>query len=233
MSYPEIGLDSNGIPHVAYQSVRRIKGTDYTRIFYTNRIGGSWIAEESVSPNEVGVIYYQSSSLGLDGSDNVHVVFVDYGNNDLWYAVRTGVNVWTTEEVDTDIKAGEKESLIVDSGGNPCIAYIKGDNDLWFAKRNGAWVTGEIVGGTFESPALASNGGTYYYVLCRNTITGQIVLYEKENAVWSSEITIVGAVEYVACKWSYYWNNQAGTYVDFIYWISFTDQDIWYDRYTI
>ena len=228
-------LDSNGIPHVVYRSVRTIKGTSYRYIFYKNRIGGVWSSEEQVDPAEAGHETYHWPGIAIDGADNVHVSFTDYDYQDLWWAKRTGVDTWTREEIDTSIQASYGEpSILVDSSDKPCIAYIKGDLDLWFAKRNGSWSTGEVSAGSFNVPAIASNGGTYYYIVVRNTVTGKIVLFKKENGVWSSEIELEPSGDYPASKWSYNWNPQAGTYIEFIFRKDVAGTPtLWYDRYEI
>ena len=80
------------------------------------------------------------SSIAIDSSDNAHISYCDWTNDDLKYTYWSGTD-WVIQSIDTDGNVGEYTSLKLDSGNHPHISYYDGTNgDLKYAFWTGsAW----------------------------------------------------------------------------------------------
>jgi parallel beta-helix repeat protein len=108
------------------------------------------------------------ASLALDSSDNPHISYYDFTNNDLKYAAWTGSS-WNIQTVDSEGFVGLHTSIALDSSDNPHISYYA-ENALKYASWNGtAWniQTVDLGGSSFTSLAFDKNGNphiSYFHV---------------------------------------------------------------------
>ncbi|UCC58555.1 MAG: hypothetical protein JSW14_01145 [Candidatus Bathyarchaeum sp.] len=110
--YIPIVLDSSNNPHIAY-TVFDYPPYTYAIVSYASWNGSGWttqIIEE----------YKTAYSLTLDADDNPHIL---YGGESLIYASWTGTN-WYNQTVDEN--GGGYGVVVLDSSGNPNIAYTNG-----------------------------------------------------------------------------------------------------------
>ena len=120
--YTAIDLDSADLPHITYH-VRRSGMLKYAR-----RSGGAWQIE---SIDEVGTFPAAAAPIAIDGSDSVHVAYLDRrtGGRGVKYARRSG-SAWEIEIVaPLQYANGDSVSLAVQANGTPHVTYYD-DNDL-------------------------------------------------------------------------------------------------------
>ncbi len=113
--YPSIALDSNDIPHVAWDGRGYGANTAIYQIVYSNRIGGAWAAPANLT-DEAAI--QEHSSLGLDGSDKRYVVFYGKGHgvNTTKYNIqllRYESAAWQAMEHLTDLAYDNKEPSLL------------------------------------------------------------------------------------------------------------------------
>jgi subtilisin family serine protease len=149
--------DTSGYPHISYG--------DYTKkdIKYTYWTGTAW--EIETLPNKGSA--YRWTSIAMDTGGDIHMAYFHDSGKDLMYARRAASGGWSVETVDTgDVKgygkpsAGNWNSIVVDTAGNPHISYRDGyDNtpgSLKYAVKSGNQWTIQIV----DDDDRAAIGGT-------------------------------------------------------------------------
>ncbi|MDD3719605.1 MAG: sialidase family protein, partial [Actinomycetota bacterium] len=147
--YPEIAVDSTGAAHTVWHGHNYEIGIDCDILYATNT-GGTWSYPEFVS----GIHEHSGSywpSIAIDPSDNPHVVWEGYDDEDgyyywIWYATRAG-GAWSDpyrlstqsgyDQYDPKIAVGPDGSAHVvwygyDAGGDYYQVYYAGNS-------GGAW----------------------------------------------------------------------------------------------
>jgi hypothetical protein len=131
-----LALDAAGNPSISFGD-----GTHYGNLMYATRTGTSWEVSrvDTGSAGDTG----QYSSLAIDAAGSPHIVYND-GQTiaSLKYATWNGT-AWTARTIDGDGFLGDTgydPSLVLDSSGNPHIAYTNGKHftDLMYAASNGS-----------------------------------------------------------------------------------------------
>jgi hypothetical protein len=134
--------DSAGNMHVAYGNV----SNEYTGLRYASWNGHSWDVEILEGEGRPGTTMW-STTLFIDKADQPHIAYTDGKNRLVKYATKAN-DKWTTEVVDSLIKAGfpDRNGIALDEAGNPYISYYDAGNGLLkLAHRVGRqWVT-EVV----------------------------------------------------------------------------------------
>lgn len=107
-------------------------------IYYTMPTTNGWFDEivgTSASGTDIG--------LDLDDRGNPYIAYCDPNLPGVKLARRTGLAVWTSEVVETNVSGYSFGiSLVIDAGGNPCVSYLNPDGLLRFARKDGAtWQT--------------------------------------------------------------------------------------------
>ena len=137
-----IAFDSNDNPHTSTIDPGQLGGPG---VEYASYDGASWTVEAIGSSD---IIYWTTTSLALDDSDNAHISFYDNTTTDLMYAENTGGS-WNITPVETAGDVGKFSSIALDSNGNPHITYFEdlGDSvgNVKYAAWNGASWDIEVV----------------------------------------------------------------------------------------
>jgi hypothetical protein len=176
--YSSLAFDREGIPHIAYND-----GQNYATLYYAtlNQTSREW-EFAMIDDNGVGGNTGFDSSLIIDAAGIPHVSYRD-GNHyaNLMYAVWDGVN-WTSMKVDDGGgltgNTGYSSSLVLDTTGNPHIAYYDAGNwALRYASWNGTgWYTETIDNrgnvGQYASLALDNQNRPHigYYALSQHEL---------------------------------------------------------------
>lgn len=234
----DISIDSNDIPHV----VGARYGTQ-NRIYYGNRIGGSW---NSIDDVYTGVALWKPS-LTLNEDNIPEISFFDSSNDDLVAALGNANNAttFTSQVVESTILAStaiQATDIGIDSSGNTWITYIDDSTQyVSLIKHNDAdawtsWQTEVNNSRIGSTPSLAIQG-TDIYVFYENT-QDDIVHDLYDGSSWSGENILEqhGALQDVKVKWSLLNNNDStgtpsgGSEVDYVY---SDGTDIYYNRLNI
>lgn len=94
------------------------------------------------------------------GDDEVHIVYNEVINKQLFYGIRQG-GTWMLEEIPFVAEGTASVSLILDDNGQPVIGFIPESNDeiKIFRKNGGNWSQESVVSGqTVDDVALAREG---------------------------------------------------------------------------
>jgi len=145
---PEIALDDQGRPHIAYMIEDLDGGT-----FYTVRNADGWQTDQVA-----GGYFYGPLDIALDGNGIPHIIYHDHeatggiDDGDLAYAVLQGGN-WATEIIADRGHDGWDGTLALDAQGRPHTAAIDpsqfgSTSGLeWAVKIDGDWTVTAIGSG--------------------------------------------------------------------------------------
>lgn len=141
--YSSIGVDSKGVPHIAYYD------SSNGVLKFAEMIGTEW--NVSVVDGLPTTGEYCSLAIGPD--DRVRISYYDDKNYDLCLASE---DVWITDVVHPGAGVGERSALALDKNGNVYIAYCDYINrDLWFATNaGGSWATELVESAGMSPPAF-------------------------------------------------------------------------------
>ena len=166
--------------------------------------GTSW---SFASPDAVGSLVGQYTSIAYDVGNKLHVSYYDFGNYRLKYATNASGG-WLAENVDPATNVGEYTSLKVDGKGAVHIAYYDaGKKALRYAVGNtGKWTieTVDAAGdaGKYASLVLDDNGNprVAYYTAS----TKDLRYASKTGGKWAVETAFsTGSVgKFVALGWA-------------------------------
>ena len=165
--YHDIVVDSNDKIHIVWRNYS--SGS----IMHLTNAGGSWVnttVDSSVGNGRI--------SMAIDSLDNLHISYYDSSpgyNGDLKYAHNTGGS-WTTTFIDsTANKAGEYNSITIDSNDDYHISYsvnAGGNRDVYY-KSTGVKENLNNGCGSVSSVAVDSRGERY--VICQEPSGGLVV----------------------------------------------------------
>ncbi len=185
-SSPDMVLDSRGRPWLGHT-----RGSD-REVWVSWRDGTTWRHE---APRGVESTIYPS--LAIDAADVLHLAATR--SDPVRHAVRTGVNMWTVEDVSS---GGADVGMAVDGSGVPIFAYDR--FGFLTASCYVSWWTpadyaGHSLGGCGfwrgRKAAIAASGSTYVAIFPSET-TAQA--HVRNGAGWSVEpIPTVGTVKHV------------------------------------
>ncbi|MCS5537754.1 MAG: hypothetical protein NZ770_06580, partial [Candidatus Poseidoniaceae archaeon] len=146
-------LDSQGIPHIAYQNHSGNNHVSYARLNSTASASAGtevWDIETIDTSNQN---YYGSwISLDLDSQDRPHVSYFGGDNtDDLRYAYHNGTE-WVTETVDSKSNTGVDRTgwysaIVIDSTDKPQIVYSsQGTSNMRYAIHDGSdWHLDDVI----------------------------------------------------------------------------------------
>jgi hypothetical protein len=116
--YPSIAVDSSGDLHVVWAD--DIMGI--FEIYYSGFIGGSWSPTTENISNTPGNSLF--SSIGVDSSDNLHVVWMDGITDDIYYKIGKGMCWWPSPiNVSNTSRWAEFPFIAVDSNDKLHLVY--------------------------------------------------------------------------------------------------------------
>jgi hypothetical protein len=117
-----ITVNTDGIPLILYNGYFKMKRASKT--------GGQWDSE-IIDP-----VYSGYPSL-VSSDDGIHMAYFD--GTSTGKLIYRGPEGFPTGAVDTEFDTGRWTSMVLDTAGNPCIAYLDNANsDLKYAKYNGS-----------------------------------------------------------------------------------------------
>ena len=97
---PDIVVDSNDVPHIVYSV--RTGTTTQRKLYYTNRIGGTWSEKEDMLGQEEYMIFPR---IAIDSSDDIHVIYHGVPTTYKKCYVKRTSGVWGAEYVLDTISA--------------------------------------------------------------------------------------------------------------------------------
>jgi len=163
-----LAIDSSDNPHVSYE------GNSEDSIFivkYAKRLNNTWNTETVEERDSV------CPCLALDSSDKSHISFMDYENLLLKYATWTGEK-WNIQTIDPTRGAGLYSSLVLDSGDDAHILYlkpIKNNEVIKYATWTGdMWAIEKIDEGTKIG---------FFNKIVLDSADKPHIMYRKENTI--------------------------------------------------
>jgi hypothetical protein len=194
---PSIAVDRSGNAYAVWQDFRSGSPDIY---FAMRPAGGAWGANVKVNDN-TGTADRGESSIAVDGSGNVYVVWCDRrnGTDDVYFAFRPAGGSWSTNiKVNDNATSAWQSSpaIAVDGNGNAYAVWQdtrNGDDDpdIYFAFRptGGNWGTNVRVNDDInteypyqESPAIAVDGSGTAYAVWRDNREGIDVYFATRPA---------------------------------------------------
>jgi hypothetical protein len=209
--YVAITIDSNDIPHVAYDS-----GAD--ELEYTNRIGGSWktpVAVDTTADNNG----YSGIDITIDDDDIVQLVasedntitdnIIAYIGNQNNATSFSNFNIVSATGISSHVS-----SIVIDKQGNTYVSYIASDLDVMVRKhlKGNAWSTWEtsveVVAGTYEDTSMTIDSQNNPVVISNNSSNVTFAYKSKDGgATWSAIDTSrdhsLLTDEHMRFRWSY------------------------------
>lgn len=186
---PAIAIDSSDKPHVLYNNIVTNMGNDYYVIFYSNKTGASWSAQEQVS---VGYVNYSYMDIVVNGT----IIEANYrGTSTQKYRTKNGT--WGSENTHTYSSSTTTSKWVTFDGST---IYRYGIYGGVVYENNTS--TGISVAGF----GCSYTNGTRYLVYSVPSDT-TIKYVSNSGSGWSAPVTIVdmGATlnNYVVTEWSY------------------------------
>ena len=133
--FNSLALDANGDPHIAYTQNTSI-------IAYLHREGQIWYIGDFVAAAGPGA----PVSLALDANGRPHVSFYTGSQSRTLRYASLLDEIWTVEDVDTEIDTGDRSAITIDPSGEPLIAYHEnGIHSLRFASHAEAGWSTQVV----------------------------------------------------------------------------------------
>jgi hypothetical protein len=239
-SWCAIAEDSNDIPHVFYHDTISSDGT----IFYTNRIGGSWVTPLQI--DGAGSSHNcEWPDITLDSANLPCVSYVDMTTYPYSIKAAQGNANNATSFTVASWSAGGYNmipSIGVDSSGNHYVTYARypasGASGLYYNKHiyGQSWTTWAGVV-TIDSTAenevasLAINGLTPFIFSQKTSTTAGIWDWTNATGAWVYNQCESGSYSYPKARWSYLNNPSYATYPIDLY---FTDgTNAWYDSISL
>lgn len=232
----DIAVDSNDKPHIIY-GWAEFFGLSYTiQIDYKNKVSGSWstviwIAQEN---NSSAADEYTGASLVINEDNIPEISYIYTVTPEIVAKVGDANNPTSFTGHTINSSANGKTSIGVDSSGNTWITYNRStDNNIMLVKHNDldGWTTWQtplsssVVG---TAPSLAING-TDIYLFYENSLDD--IAYNKYSGSWLGSTTLqTGTFQEANAKGSYYFNNQGGTHIDYLY---SDGTDVYWDKHTL
>ncbi|NLX46554.1 MAG: hypothetical protein GXY70_00045 [Euryarchaeota archaeon] len=220
--FSSIGVDSKGVPHIAYYD------SSHGVLKFAEMIGTEW--NVSVVDGLPTTGYYCSLAMAPD--DRVRISYHDDKEYDLCLASE---DVWITDMVHPGALVGERSALALDKDGNVYIAYCDYMNrDLWFATNaGGSWAT-ELVESAGDVAARLSmdiddgrNVHISYLERANETNkVGYLKYATNAGGNWTTEVLAQIAVSY--SQTSSLKVDPAGNVHIFFYNGTDDAQDLWY-----
>lgn len=146
--YPDIATDSQNVSHVIYLSTPNFNTQLVIR--YMNNRGGSWSSPVAISNLSALADFYPAiSTVTVNGSVYVAVVYVQRGGGSLWYRLSTdGGATWAPlEQIRPNNSA--RPALTLDDTGQPHVVYTRFDgsigNLVYTTRVGGVWTSSQVL----------------------------------------------------------------------------------------
>lgn len=180
-----IAIDSNNYPHICY-----ISGYSTKNVKYIKKVNSVWI-KETIST--FSSMYSGYIALALDSSDNPNVIYYDYTDSAIKYAVLNG-SIWNISIIETLARTSNSNSMrfvsidIDDNDDVHVVYYDGGSQTLKYAEKSSStWNidTVDTVGWmSYNALAIDVNNGIPHLIYT-NGDTNMIKIGFKYNESWS------------------------------------------------
>ena len=172
--WTSITLDASGHPHIGYYD--QTNGNPK----YAYWDVGNWHIE-TVSDEQ----WVMGISLAVDGSNRIHMSYVEAAQDVLRYARRDpGSGAWQVQTLDTAYDEAAWIALALDKAGNPRISYQRGDlrYTYWDAGAN-AWKTETVITGWQSVSALALDDRDDPHIVFANNYECSGLMYAHKESI--------------------------------------------------
>lgn len=141
---PQLAVDRDGVVKMAFWDVR----TESLRVIDPRQPEGG--------PGLASDMLIRAPSVAFDSNNRPHVVFWEFVEQQLVYAVFDG-DAWQTERIGEN-RFGADPRLALDSGDRPHIVYVhEASNEvIWARRQDGAWQY-SLVGRTVDGSYISSD----------------------------------------------------------------------------
>lgn len=113
-----LALDSNDTPHICFMAGDSPYYANPVMKYISKDTMGNWTSVEDVDVDP-SISNMGSFSIAVDGANTPHIGY--YKNSRPWYAMRTGLNSWSTEQIVDNYSY--RVSIATDSSGIPHISF--------------------------------------------------------------------------------------------------------------
>ena len=220
-----IAVDSNDKPHVLFLDSVTSMGSAYTRVKYTNKVSGSWLAPETVDAEASS---YHSYPVIAMGPSNVVNAWYNEGTTPAGrYRART--SSWGTAGSYTGKYPNSLRSLTVTSGsvvyryGSTASPYVINENGVQINNTSGS-----LAGQDVEA---ALTGSTKVVVYKAGSSGLRYVTCPTSGSVWSTPIVQESGTIYdFATEWAYNHEKQPSSIIRVVY--AYYESPNYYPYYT-
>jgi hypothetical protein len=224
--YVSIVVDSNDIPHVAFDQTNG----GQTTLYYANRIGGTW----SVSTLDVNGWRPQ---LEIGDEDVPEIVYSDFAEGVIRYALgdANDPSSFNTYDLDTLKDYYDRSGIDVDDDGNTHVTYVNKEGEQVVRTRldgsaYNVWQPEELIksGGTFGGDIVAV--GNTRYVFVEYWYDG-LQYYEDSLGYWRGPFTLMGGQTVTSdfsVRGAYLNNYKDEFFIDYLYIVQ-SSGDLYWD----
>ncbi|HEC65436.1 MAG TPA: hypothetical protein ENI23_09085 [bacterium] len=244
----DVAVDANDIPHVAYQELITNMGTAFQTLFYTNRIGGSWLTPVEIDGRSSSIRIERYEITFANNSSSVIVPQIsanDRTNQTLKAYLGNALDAssFTIFTVESSQRSFMKPSIACSSDRSKTyITSVDINSDLRIHEHDNtsSWTTG-WTSTTIDSTknylavtGLAIKGDDDRYVFAADDDVDDLVLWYNRGAGYvETVIQSDGANQYdePTVRWSTYVFNEP-EFLDYV-WEDVTNQDLLWNNFKV
>ena len=179
-------VDSQQKPHLVFST-----GGTTGRVYYTNRVSGSWATYEVVQP---GQARQSMESAAMDAQGYLHITMRDYSNSYIYYTKGSAAAWAPWEQVYAGADANGTD-LAVDSTGKPYLLLSR-SSDLTLYIKTGAWLSQQVANrsGNTQPNLHISAGDKLYLAWTSFPVQGytkqQVLFTTNEGGAWAEPVNL-------------------------------------------
>jgi len=199
-----ISIDSNKKPHILFVIVEANMGTDYHRIYYTNKVSGSWATPTMISTGTTKSYYYPGFTVR-----NSNYLEAVYGDANPMYFYRTYTTSWETENYWADTAYSRGIRSITAKSDGTVYRYGRDFNSPQNVEENDSQL-GVADAYTGADPSYGANltGSTRYLFRVDNT-DRDIYVYINSGTGWNQSVLETGTYYRIITEWAYNFEYQS------------------------
>lgn len=197
----KINVDSNDYPWVLFEDMRKVQGASKTRLYMTNRTGGSWSAPETVSANADKNDAYNMPMFSFAPGDDIEAVYHFITDGDAAYKRRNGS--WAGESIFVESDVTTLNDVLVTTGDLVYRYYV--EHTGYSIKENGV-DTGYDTHSVYKRFAASLGSDGARYVLFVNA-DQNIQAIKNDGSGWVNIGVILGGENWEDIRHSWVYNN--------------------------
>jgi len=205
-----ISLDSNKKPHILFVYAEANMGTTYNRIYYTNKVSGSWATPVMVSVDTTK--NHNHPRITVKASDYLETVYTDDG---YVYICRTKTSSWLSEvDYTTAASSPGVRSITVTTGGT-VYRYGVGLNNPYYLEENDGILSADTL---FSDYPCYGAGfiGTTRCVFWVDYSDEDIRVFKNSGTGWFAALLETGSFSKIITEWAYNFEYQ-GERINYIF----------------